>query len=58
MGNIERPKWQTHWSVSFSPETSDFILYDDDANIEYNDINGILPKLQTYKETAEPEYFL
>ena len=39
-------------------ENSDFLLYDDDANIEYNDIGEILPKLQKYKETDEPVNFI
>ena len=42
----------------FSQKTSDYLLYADDTNIEYNDINEILPKLQAYKEAAEPENFI
>ena len=39
-------------------KTSDFLLYADDTDVEYNDISEILHKLQTYKETDEPENFI
>ena len=42
----------------FSRKTSDYLLYADDTNIEYNEINEILPKLQTYKEGGEPGNFI
>ena len=48
---------ETPISTSFSRKTTDFVLYADDANIEYNDNNEILPKLQTYIEIAEPDIF-
>ena len=39
-------------------KTSDFLLYAGDTDIEFNDIGEILPKLQTYKETDDPENFI
>ena len=57
-GGNEKPKWHTPHSALFSQKTSDFLFYDDDTNIEYNKIDEILPKLQTYKETAEPDKFI
>ena len=56
--NDKKPTWGTPAPYLFSRKTSDFLLYADDTNIEYNDISEILPKLQTYKETAEPGSFI
>ena len=56
--NDKKPTWGTPSPTLFSRETSDFLLYADDTNIEYNDISEIVPKLQTYKETAERGNFI
>ena len=50
--------WEIPPSNLFSRKTSDFQFSADDTNIEYNDISEIVPKLQTYKETAEHGNFI
>ena len=57
-GGDGKRKWIIPHPTIFSQGDSDFLLYADDTNIQYNTANGILPKLQTYKEKDEHDKFI